>query len=221
MKGDKLVIQEGHVKAAQHIADLLLPQIMKTQGKFIITIAGESGSGKSEIAATLSEFLSGKGIRCTILQQDDYFVYPPKMNARMRRGNINHVGPSEVRLATLDRDLHDIMVGKSEIDKPLVIFDDDLITKETIKLEGTVVIIVDGTYTTLLKNVHQHIFIDRTYIDTREARRLRAREEQDAFLERILETEHKTISSHRTQADIIVTTDYEARRVGESEEAER
>lgn len=212
MKGDKLVIQEGHVKAAQAVTELLLPQIVKMQGKFIITIAGESGSGKSEIAAALSEFLSEKGIKSIILQQDDYFVYPPKTNAKMRREDIRHVGLSEVRLDALDQNLHDIMVGKGEIEKPLVIFDDDLITTERVKLGGIKVIIVEGTYTTLLKNVHQRIFIDRTYVDTSEIRKLRAREEQDEFLERILETEHKIISSHKSQVDIILGTDYEMRQ---------
>lgn len=221
MKGDKLVIQEGHVKAARHMMKLLFPHIMKTQSKFIITIAGESGSGKSEIAATLSEFLSEKGIKSTILQQDDYFVYPPKTNAKMRRKDISHVGLSEVRLAVLDQNLHDIMEGKGEIDKPLVIFDDDLITKETVKLEGIKAIIVDGTYTTILKNVHRRIFIDLTYIDTRETRSCRAREEQDGFLEKILEIEHKIISSHKPQADIIVTSNYEVRKVSKSEETRR
>ena len=57
MKGDKLVIQEGHVKAARQIMKLLLPQIGKNQSNFVITIAGESGSGKSEIAAALADFL--------------------------------------------------------------------------------------------------------------------------------------------------------------------
>ena len=212
MKGDKLVIQEEHVKAAQAVTGLLLPQIVKMQGKFIITIAGESGSGKSEIAAALSEFLSEKGIKSIILQQDDYFVYPPKTNAKMRREDIRHVGLSEVRLDALDQNLHDIMVGKGEIEKPLVIFDDDLITTERVKLGGIKVIIVEGTYTTLLKNVHQRIFVDRTYVDTSEIRKLRAREEQDEFLERILETEHKIISSHKPQVDIILGIDYEMRQ---------
>jgi uridine kinase len=212
MKGDKLVIQEEHLKAARDVADLFLPQIVKVQGKFIITIAGESGSGKSEIAAALSDFLAERGIKSIILQQDDYFVYPPKTNAKMRREDIQHVGPSEVRLDALDQNLHDIMVGKGEIEKPLVIFDDDLTTTERVKLGGIKVIIVEGTYTTLLKNVHQRIFIDRTYVDTSEIRKLRAREEQDEFLERILETEHKIISSHKSQADIILGTDYEMRQ---------
>jgi len=212
MKGDKLLIQEEHVEAARQIVNLLLPQITETQDKFIITIAGESGSGKSEIAATLAELLSEKAIESLILQQDDYFIYPPKTNAGMRRKDINHVGLSEVRLALLDQNLKDIVDGKSEIEKPLVIFDDDIITEETAKLEGIKAVIVEGTYTNALKNVHHHIFIDRTYIDTRETRKRRAREEQDEFLEKILQIEHGIISTYRPQADIIITKDYEVRK---------
>lgn len=221
MKGDKLVIQEGHVNAARHILKLLLPQIRKAQSKFVITIAGESGSGKSEIAAALSEFLSEKGIKSAIIQQDDYFVCPPKTNAKMRRKDISHVGLSEVRLAVLDQNLHDIMDGKNEIDKPLVIFDEDLIIKETVKLEGIKAIIVDGTYTTILKNVHQRIFIDRTYVDTINTRKCRAREEQDEFLEKILQIEHKIISPHKPQADIIVTNNYAVKKGRKNEGASR
>ena len=212
MKGDKLVIHQGHRKAARGIMKLLLPQIVKTPSKFIITIGGESGSGKSEIAMVLSELLSEKGIKSIILQQDDYFVYPPKTNAKMRRKNIGHVGLSEVRFVLLDEDLKDIMEGKSKIEKPLVIFDEDRITKETVKLEAIKTVIVDGTYTTILKNVHLRIFIDHTYVDTREIRKRRAREEQDEFLEKILEIEHRIISSHKPRADIIVTNDYEVRK---------
>ena len=221
MKGDKLVIQEGHVNAARNIMQLLLPQIREAQSKFVITIAGESGSGKSEIAAVLSEFLSEKGIKSAIIQQDDYFVYPPKTNAKMRRKDISHVGLSEVRLAVLDQNLHDIIDGKNEIDKPLVIFNENLITKETVKLEGVKTIIVDGTYTTILKNAHQRIFIDRTYVDTIDTRKCRAREEQDEFLEKILQIEHKIISSHKPQADIIVTNNYAVKKGRKNEGASR
>jgi len=212
MKGDKLFIQEWHVKAARGIMELLYPQIVDTQSKFVITIAGESGSGKSETAAALSDLLSEKGIKSIAFQQDDYFVYPPKTNAIMRHNDIGHVGISEVRLALLDENLGGILNGKNEIEKPLVIFDDDEITEETVNLEGIKAIIVEGTYTTTLENVDQRLFIDRTYVDTREARKIRDREEQDEYLEQILEIEHKIISSHKPRADIIVTSDYEVRK---------
>ncbi|MEE8596366.1 MAG: hypothetical protein V3T09_00980 [bacterium] len=215
MRGDKLVIHKGHIKAAKSLLDLLLLKIIKTKSKFIITIAGESGSGKSEIAAVLAElFTEKRNIKSLIIQQDDYFLYPPKTNAKMRRKDINHVGLSEVRLELLDQNLSDILKEKEEIEKPLVIFDEDYITKEIINLKGIKTIIVEGTYTTMLKNIHQHIFIDRIYVDTRDARKQRAREEQDEFLEKILEIEHKIISSHKPMADLIVMSEYGVAPVG-------
>ncbi len=211
MKGDKLVINKGHIRAANQALELLLSRITGSQGRFVITVAGESGSGKSEIAAALSEALSRKDIKSVILQQDDYFVYPPKTNENMRRKDIGHVGLSEVRLDLIDRNLKGAITGQSDIVKPLVIFDEDRITEETVNLEGIKVVLVEGTYTTTLKNAHQHIFIDRNYVDTLEARRKRAREAQDEFLEKVLKIEHGIIQSQKTQASVIVTRDYEAK----------
>lgn len=212
MKGDKLIILEQHINAARQIMKLLSPEIETLEGMYIITIAGESGSGKSEIASVISQLLSEKGIESIILQQDDYFVYPPRTNAEMRTKNIDHVGLTEVRLELLDQNLKDARDGKGEIEKPLVIFEEDRITEETVSLEGIHVIIVEGTYTTALENVQSRVFIDRTYIDTREVRKRRAREKQDDFLERILEIEHAIISSHKERADLIVTRTYEVVR---------
>ena len=80
--------------------------------------------------------------------------------------------------------------------------------------EGIKTVIVEGTYTTELKNVNIRIFIDRTYIDTGEAHECRARDEQDEYLEKVLKIEHDIISSHKTQADIIVTRDYDVNEYG-------
>ena len=67
-----------------------------------------------------------------------------------------------------------------------------------------------------MQNVHQHIFIDRNYIDTLESRKKRSREKQDEFLEKILLIEHKIISSFKSKADIIITKDYNAIKGGEN-----
>jgi uridine kinase len=209
MKGDKLIIHDGHIKAARNLLSLFFPKIIESQTKFIITIAGESGSGKSEIAAVFAKLLSEeKKIKSIIIQQDDYFVYPPKTNAQMRRKNIGHVGLSEVHLELLDQNLGTILRSEREIRKPLVIFDEDCITDEIINLQEIKVVIVEGTYTTTLKNAHQHVFIDRTYVDTKQSRLKRAREEQDDFLEQILEVEHRIISGHKNKANVIITRDY-------------
>ena len=210
MRGDRLVIRDEHRKAARQIAELLLPEIAETPGRFAISVAGESGAGKSEIAAVLAEILTEEGFTSAILQQDDYFVHPPKTNAEMRAKNINHVGVSEVHLDVMDQNLKDFLEGKKAIEKPLVIFEQDRITKETLELEDTKVLIAEGTYTTLLENTQKYVFIDRNYLDTRKVRKLRAREAQDDLLEKILKIEHRIISSHKPKAHIIVTKNYEA-----------
>ena len=53
-----------------------------------------------------------------IIQQDDYFVYPPLTNLKMRQKDIGWVGTSEVKLELLDQNLADILAGKDEIKKP-------------------------------------------------------------------------------------------------------
>jgi uridine kinase len=144
-----------------------------------------------------------------IVQQDDYFIYPPRTNAATRREDIDWVGTSEVRLDLMDENLKQIRDGAATIVKPLVDFDADSIGEETIELDGVDVVLVEGTYTTLLRNADRRVFIDRSYVDTRAARELRAREAQDDFLERILTIEHVIISSHKGRADLIVTRDYD------------
>lgn len=208
MKGDKIIVQPHHEVAARHIAELLLPEISAATSAYVVTIAGESGAGKSEIAAALAATLAERSVATVIIQQDDYFVYPPKTNAAMRRKDIGWVGPDEVRLDTLDEHLRQILSGKPEIVKPLVDYDADSIGEETFDVSGTAVVLVEGTYTTLLKNAQRRVFIDRTREDTKEARKLRDREEQDDFLEQVLAIEHRIISAHRSEADLIVARDH-------------
>ena len=188
MKGDKLIIKDEHRRAALGIMDLLWPELEAHRGKYILTIA--------------------PGIESRIIQQDDYFIYPPQTNLRMRLKDIGWVGESEVRLELLDQNLGEILAGKDEIEKPLAMFDEDCITTERIKVSGVGVIIVEGTYTTLLRNAQSRVFIDRDYHHTREARLERGREAQDAFLEQVLRIEHEVISRHKSAADIIVWRDY-------------
>jgi uridine kinase len=210
MRGDRLVIRDEHRRAASGIVEILLPEIGPE--RIAWSLAGESGSGKSEIASVLSELLKEKGIRCAILQQDDYFVHPPETNARLRRENIEHVGVSEVRLDVLDSNLREFKGGTDRIRKPLVLFDEDRITEETLDLTGVRILIAEGTYTSLLEGADRRIFIERTCEDTREARLKRAREVQDDHLERVLHIEHRIISTHASLADVLVGRDYGVRK---------
>lgn len=175
MKGDRLVVKGEHIAAARWLAEVILPRLGSLSGRLVLAIAGESGSGKSELAVALRQELFDRGIRAVILQQDDYFKYPPRTNAELRRRDLGHVGPSEVRLELLDGHLAEILRGAEEIEKPLVIYEEDLIATEKPDLKRAKVVIVEGTYTSLLCNVHVRVFIDRTYRETKAARLERAR----------------------------------------------
>mgnify|MGYP001106720184 CR=1 FL=1 len=209
MRGDVLIIQKWHRKAGLKAAQLIIPQVEQSTGKYTITVAGESGSGKSEIAEVIAEELAEKNIKSIILQQDDYFIHPPKTNENTRRKNIDWVGANEVRLDIMDQNLKDFKEGHTQISKPLVVFEEDQVIEEKINIDGFKVAIAEGTYTTTLNQVDCRVFIDQTYHETKKARLLRAREEQDDFLETVLKIEHKVISSHKRIADFIVTDDYD------------
>lgn len=209
MKGDVIIVEEHHRSAAEQIVARIIDEVRAHQGRYTITVAGESGSGKSETAQALAEALEARGVRCGIYQQDDYFQLPPKSNDARRRQDIAWVGPEEVRLDLLDQHLKAALDGEQRVVKPLVIYQDDLVTEETMELSGLEVLIAEGTYTTLLEHVCKRIFIARNRLETMAARQQRAREEMDPFIEEVLKIEHRIISAHRERAEIVISRDYE------------
>ena len=208
MIGDRLVIEARHRRAAAAIADWILRRFAAEEGLHVVAVAGESGSGKSETAAALAEHLQERGLRAAVVQQDDYFVYPPRTNHRARLHDIGWVGPQEVKLDLMNEHLRQAVGGGSELIKPLVIYKEDRITEERLRLDGVRVLIVEGTYTSLLNPVHTRVFIDLTYRETKKARLERAREEQDHFLEQVLEIEHRIISAHKGRADLVIDGEF-------------
>jgi len=195
MIGDKLIIDEYHHAAA----DMVLAYLdkLKPDMPYSISISGESGSGKSEMAQVLMEGLVARGNKVLVLGQDDYFKLPPHSNHQHRNKDISWVGPREVKL--------DLVV------KPLVHFAQDKIGTEN--LAGPYdIVIAEGTYTSLLENISFRVFIDRDYHETKKHRLSRNRdqalednEDQDLkFLEKVLEIEHKIISKHKNLADLVI-----------------
>ena len=204
MIGDKLIIKDKHRRAAEQIVEWILPELRSSPRIYTITIAGESGSGKSETGQALADALNRRDFKTLVLQQDDYFVYPPKTNDKTRRQDIGWVGMQEVRLDLLDEHLGQARSGAETIVKPLVVYEEDRIGEETVSLRGVAVVVAEGTYTTALDNVDTRVFIDLTYLQTLQSRLERAREAQDDFLEKVLEIEHRIISAYKSRADYLV-----------------
>ena len=203
MIGDKLLITDFHHQAAAKVLQALRSRL--DRGRCGVSIAGESGSGKTEVAACLGELLDKEDYSFVILAQDDYFRLPPKSNHIKRQEDINWVGPQEVRLDLMDKHVKLLKRGKG-IEKPLVYYDEDTIEAEVLPAGDYDVIICEGTYTTLLEHVELRCFIDLDYTRTKRARLARAREvEPDSdFLRAVLEIEHTVISRHKPRAQLVI-----------------
>jgi uridine kinase len=208
MQGDRLIIESHHLVAAERIAAMISARVATHCTPYAISIAGESGSGKSEIAQALADELTRQQLKSIVLQQDDYFVYPPLTNDSRRREDIRRVGPQEVQLDWIDRNISAIVDGMDSIEKPLVFYKDNRIEIEKVDVRGCRIAIAEGTYTFLLRNVDLRLFIDRTYIQTLETRHKRGREAPDPFIERVLKVEHDIIKQHKTGTDIVIAADY-------------
>jgi uridine kinase len=180
--------------------------------RLLVTVAGESGAGKSETAMALAEQLTESGIHSVILGQDDYFALPPRTNDARRRRDPEWLGPhGEVRLDLLQANVDTALAGATSIDKPTIDYPANSVSTETVSLDGAQVLIVEGTYVSLLRHVDVRVFIARTRLETLEhrMRRNRGNEVRDPFVEGVLSTEHKIIAGHRHLADFIVTSDYD------------
>ena len=216
MKGDIVVIEEHHNRAAIVIVTQIAEQISAKPTRFVITVAGESGSGKSETGLAIANELKKHGIKSVVIGQDDYFYLPPRLNSIKRHEDSDWLGPHiEVNFDIFEQNLLDSVHGLSEFKKPLVDYNANTINSETIKLDGVKVIIAEGTYTSLLKHVDIKVFISRNWLKTLEDRKKRNRgnEVNDPFTELVLATEHKIIAGHKYLADFIINDDYEVLNV--------
>jgi uridine kinase len=212
MKGDIVLLQEHHKKAASIIVSNIIEHVKNNNFRFIISIAGESGSGKSETGLAIVKEFEKHGIKSIVLGQDDYFYLPPKMNSNKRHEDPDWLGPHiEVNFAVFEQNLVDALNGKTEIEKPIVDYDANTIELQKINLKGVKVLIAEGTYTSLLKHVNLRIFINRDWLKTLEDRKKRNRgnEVNDPFTEQILAIEHKIIAGHKQLADFVISDDYD------------
>jgi uridine kinase len=207
MQGDKLLIKPGHTVTATKALEVIGPDIEKSD-KYTISVGGESGAGKSEVASELARLLDERGQPTGILQMDDYFIFPARTTHRMRMNNLEQVGMYEARLDFIQCNLRSFKRGDPDIYKPLSIYEEDRLTTEVKEVGHLKVLIAEGTYTTAMDFIDCHIFIDRNYRDTQVDRETRARDILDDTMAKILEREHEIVREHKKLAEIVINKDF-------------
>lgn len=201
MRGDKIVISHESAAGADRIMELI--QSSGRTFPLAVAIAGESGAGKSSTALSLAHLTAEAGRKSITLAQDDYFHLPPADNHEQRMKDLTRVGPGEVDLELLNEHVCRLKDGL-QVDLRIVSWDENSVGWEPIDAQPWDMVIVEGTYVSLLAAVDVRAFVDRTYHDTRADRISRARERVTPFIEEVLEIEHRIIAKHRVLADVVI-----------------
>ena len=208
MLGDILLITEKHRAAAA----VILQHILKNKkDRMIVGISGESGSGKTELAHTLAKLLRKEGIIAKPLHTDNYYKTLPleRREWRTKHGIENVVGWDEYDWDAIHKNINDFKNGNVS-EMPCV----DLVTEQVDRLTtnfGEVdMLIVDGLYAIKAEEVDLRIFIELTYLETKEkhTKDSRGKEVMDEVRWATLAQEHKMVQSLKPMADLLINKDY-------------
>lgn len=208
MLGDILIIQEKHKKAGAQIVEKILKQ---KKDKFILAISGESGSGKTELAHVIAKDLRKHGIFAKPVHSDNFYnTHPLKRRKwRTKEGIENVVGYNEYLWDDIERVIDDFKNDRIS-EMPCV----DLVTEQVDKLTTDFrevdILIVDGLYAIKTKDIDLRIFIDLTYLETKDkhTKDSRGKEVMDEERWATLAQEHKMVVSLKPLADLIIDKDY-------------
>jgi len=201
MIGDKLIYHSAYKDVTNFVISELRDNLKK---RICISIAGESGCGKTSLAyALIIDIENETGCKGYLFHGDDYFKLPPTDNHNNRLVNIKNIGINEVKTNELDDHILDFKKEVSVI-KPLVIYEENIIVTEQVNSVEFDFCIVEGTYTSLLKNSDYKLFVETNYLDTLDSRIKRSRDVINEFNEKVLEIEHQIIRNHKSLADIII-----------------
>jgi len=208
MLGDILLIQDKH-KAA---GEIIIEKILKNRKhKFILAISGESGSGKTELAHVIARGMRKHGIFAKPLHTDNYYMTDPlKRKAwRVEHGIENVVGYNEYDWDAIHKNMDDFRNGRTS-EMPCV----DLVTEQVDRLItdfGKVdMLVIDGLYAIRANLVDLRIFIELTYLETKEkhTKDARGKEVMDEVRWAVLGQEHKMVQALKPKADLLITKDY-------------
>ena len=209
MLGDILLIQEKHKKAGEAIIQKILKN---RKDKYIVAISGESGSGKSELTHAIAKGLRKHGIFAKPLHVDNFYNTLPleRRQWRSEQGIENVVGFNEYLWDEINRVIKDFKNG-SLSGMPCV----DLVTEQVDRLitdfSEVDMLIVDGLYAIKTENVDLRIFIDLSYLETKEkhTKDSRGKEVMDEVRWATLAQEHKMVQSLKPMADYFVNKEYQ------------
>ena len=223
MPGDKVEINEEHIKKAKVIfpwlVELLKEEAGKGKDKIVITVCGGSGVGKSEIASIIAYYLTTAGIKTYTLSGDNYPERIPKENdaERLRiyeelgkEGLADYLGSDkEINFEEIEKIALDFKGGKKIISLRRLGREEGELWYDDVDFSDTNVLIIEWTHgnSDNYKGVDIPILLNSTPKETLEHRKARNRDgaTDSPFTTMVLGIEQKMIHSQAHKAKIIVS----------------
>jgi len=204
MLNDVVTIEKKHTNAATTLFDRV---IRDRKSKFIVTISGEVGTGKCEIAHELGRKLLETGISIKLLHMDNYYhILPLDRQLWRKKNGLDKIGYDEYDWNTINQNIDDFRRDKKSV-LPIV----DLFTQKVDQLHtdfsGIEVLIIAGLYSIKINQSDLRVFIELTYEDTWDEQKLTRKEVLDDFRMEVLAHEHKAVQSLKPLADFYIDFD--------------
>ncbi len=225
MPGDKIKIGKDHVQKAQLIFPLLLKEMEKLKEqdpgrrRYVVSVYGGSGVGKSEVASILGFYLNEAGIGAYIMSGDNYPHRIPEFNDAERE-RVFEEGSIEALRAYLGSEYE---INFKEVNEILRIFHegaDEIFLRrmgrsetelwyEPVSMRDTEVLILEWTHgnNAHLRGVDIPVFLASTPAETLAHRMARGRDgnPDSPFITMVLGLEQSLLASQTHKAKIIVS----------------
>jgi|GEM_PF-3345850 len=205
MIGDVLLIQAFHKKLATEIVELIGDYDEK---RIVIAISGASGSGKSELAHSISLQYKAKKCPAKVLSTDDFYATLPADRGRIRneKGIENYVGPGEYDWPAIKDCLESFWLSMSA-SMPIVDGHTDQVDTLFTNFGTVEILILEGLYAIQAEGADYRIYLERSWDDTLQAQVLRGKENLDETRMRILHQEHKMVEALKPKANLLINRD--------------
>lgn len=208
MKGDKILIKSSHKKKAKNIL-----KTIDIKTKMILSIGGESGTGKTEIATVLRDLLYDKGYRVNIVSLDDYYgTLPAERLEERKKSNYDEVGVGEI-------DWHFVhCIGEKFLKKTPRNIWCQRTNRYTNSVESVQwnskdvdILIIEGLFACHVLVPCTKFHIEGTIKDTLEFRTKRGKEVMGSHRTKVLKLEKRAVKKLKKLANFIITLDGEVK----------
>ena len=202
MIGDRLIFHPEHYIKGKLICSEVMDNYFGD--KIVVTIGGESGTGKSEVASILQDSLwNSHKVRGKIIHIDDYY-FTPWQNRNSIRKKTGIIGIEEINWNKLKDILKTFRNGKKFLYVERIHMYTNSVEKIVANNKNIDILVIEGLYANYLEDKDLGIYLEGTYKETKAFREERQKEKINKFRMEVLEKEHKDILKTRKMSDIFI-----------------